>query len=84
MTPTSWVGKMSNNKSEVPGTEKKAKKLITKDLPKAQYGKSCTDCTTRMPETSVFMVPEGSGPLHGISLLGKVTWNSLLTATQPS
>lgn len=45
---------------------------------------SCTESITQIPETSFFMLLEGNGPFHTISLLVKVTQNNILTVTRPS
>ena len=71
--PTSWVGKISKNKSEVPGTEKMLKNLRAEHLTKAQYGMSCTEQSTQIPETSFSMLPERRGLLYTISFIVKFT-----------
>ena len=73
LMPTSWVGKISKNKSEVPGTEKMLKNLRAEHLTKAQYGMSCTEQSTQIPETSFSMLPERRGLLYTISFIVKFT-----------
>lgn len=57
---------------------------IAKHLTRARYTTSRTECATRTPETSFFMLLEGNGPFHATWLLVKVAQNSILTGTQPS
>lgn len=71
LMPTSWVGKISKNKSEVPGTEKMLKILRAEHLTKAQYGMSYRAIHTVLETLS--MLPERRGLLYTISFIVKFT-----------